>query len=84
MATDGARAENADSHEMEFPVCGVDGGNAPVSTGLPRGATPDRRNPAASGVINKREKPARRQVAYGKTLNLALMSKPEVVSIRLA
>jgi hypothetical protein len=52
--------------------------NVPVSTGLPRGATPDPRNPAASSVINKREKSVRRQVAYGKMLNLALMSSLEV------
>ncbi|MGZ3350429.1 MAG: hypothetical protein ACXU89_15915 [Xanthobacteraceae bacterium] len=52
--------------------------NVPVSTGLPRGATPDPRHPAASSVINKREKSVRRQVAYGKMLNLALMSSLEV------
>jgi hypothetical protein len=40
MAADGARAENANTHEVEFLFVGVDGGNVSVSTGLPRGATP--------------------------------------------
>jgi hypothetical protein len=52
MAADGARAENADAHGLEFPVCGFDGGNASVSTGLPRGATSDPGNSPASSVIN--------------------------------
>jgi hypothetical protein len=74
MAADGARAENADSHEMKFLFVGVDGGNVSVSTGLPRGATSDPANSAASNVKNDGEKPAPREVAYGKMLNHRIIS----------